>query len=233
LEKVIGEYIESERAVSIVAKVIQDGMEAGLCEGAGTTGIVSSQKHSKGRTIRARAARRWLRKMGFQYKAVGNGVYVDGHERADVVKYRNEVFLPQWTEYQHRMVVFKEDGTWEEPATLREGEKLLVLVTRDESTFNANDGKQRMWMLNGKQLIQPKIRGKGIMVSGFLTPSRILCIPDHVSDKELDHSGQWPKDSEGRCVREAMQLLEYGKDDYWNGDKMVNQTMNIAVPMFQ
>jgi len=71
------------------------------------------------------------------------------------------------------------------------------------------------------------------MVLGFFTPGGILRIPDHVSDKELDHIGQWPKDSEGRCVREAMQLLEYGKDNYWNGDKMVNQTINIAVSTFQ
>jgi len=171
--------------------------------------------------------------MGFQYNTVRKGVYVDGHERADVVNYRNEVFLPQWTEYQRQMVVFKEDGIWEKPSILREGEKPLVLVTHDESTFNANDGKRKMWMLNGKQPIRPKTRGKGIMVSGFLIPGGILRVTDHVSDKELDHSGQWPKDSEGRCVREAMQLLEYGKDNYWNGNKMVNQTMNIAVPIFQ
>jgi len=82
--------------------------------------------------------------MGLQNNTIRKGEYVDGHEWADVVNYSNEVFLLQWTEYQRRMVVFKEDGTWEKPSTLREGEKLLVLVTHDESTFNANDGMRRM-----------------------------------------------------------------------------------------
>ena len=233
LAEVIGEYLESERAVSFAAKVIQDGTEAGLCKGSGTAGIVSTQEHWKGRTIRAWTARRWLRKMGLPYHTVCKSVYVDGHEQADVVNYCNEIFLPQWTEYQCWMVVVKEDGIWEKPSTLREGEKPLVLVTHDESTFNANHGTRRMWMLNSMQPILPKTRGKGNIVLGFLTPGGILRVPDHVSDKVLDHSGQWPKDSEGRCVREAMQLLEYGKNNYWNGDKMVNQTMNIAVPIIQ
>ena len=32
------------------------------------------------------------------------------------------------------------------------------------------------------------------MVSGFLTPSGILRVPDEISDEELDRGGQWPKD---------------------------------------
>lgn len=39
------------------------------------------------------------------------------------------------------MVVFDSEGNWKAPVTLREGEKPLILVTHDESTFNANDGK--------------------------------------------------------------------------------------------
>jgi hypothetical protein len=32
-------------------------------------------------------ARRWLKKLGWQYGKHSNGMYVDGHERADVVLY--------------------------------------------------------------------------------------------------------------------------------------------------
>jgi hypothetical protein len=56
----------------------------------------------------------------------------------------------------------------------------LVLVTHDESTFNANDGKRRLWIEKDKQPLRAKSRGKGIMVSGFLTPGVILKIPDHI-----------------------------------------------------
>jgi len=60
--------------------------------------------------------------------------------------------------------------------TYLQGEKPLVLVTHDESTFNANDGKRKMWMEDGKQPLRPKGKGKGIMVSGFLTPGGILTV---------------------------------------------------------
>jgi len=48
------------------------------------------------------------------------------------------------------MVVFSEDGTWKLPSDLQPGGKSLVLVTHDESTFNANDGKHRIW-IEGKK----------------------------------------------------------------------------------
>ena len=73
----------------------------------------------------------------FYYK----DVYIDGHEREDVVFYRNEVFLPHWNSLKRRMVIFAEDDTWSPPPGLLPGEKPLVLVTHDESTFSANDGK--------------------------------------------------------------------------------------------
>ena len=36
----------------------------------------------------------WLRRLGFYKSELKKGVYVDGHEQEDVVKYRQEVFLP-------------------------------------------------------------------------------------------------------------------------------------------
>ena len=122
----------------------------------------------KSTRIRARTARRWLKKMGFFYKDVKKGVYVDGHEREDVKKYRNEVFIPTWKNASRRFLLFKEDGSWETPPNLQPGEKPLVLVTHDESTFNANDGKRRLWMKENEQPLRPKGKGKGIMVSAFL-----------------------------------------------------------------
>ena len=39
-----------------------------------------------GNRIRARLARRWMKKMGVSYGQVERGVYVGGHEREDMVK---------------------------------------------------------------------------------------------------------------------------------------------------
>ena len=65
------------------------------------------------------------------------------------------------------------------------GQKLLVLVTRDESTFNANDGKRQMWMKEDEQPLRPKGRGKGLMVADFLTPGGRLAVPDAITDAQL------------------------------------------------
>lgn len=88
-------------------------------------------------------------KMGFVYNTVRKGVYADGHERKDVVDYRTNIFIPKWKQYQRLFVEFKEDGTWSAPI-LYVGEKPLVLITYDESIFNANDGKRKLWMKKGK-----------------------------------------------------------------------------------
>ncbi|KZP16947.1 hypothetical protein FIBSPDRAFT_678054, partial [Athelia psychrophila] len=45
-------------------------------------------------------ARRWLIKLGWCRTVVRKGVYMDGHERSDVVKYRQEVFLPAILEFE-------------------------------------------------------------------------------------------------------------------------------------
>ena len=42
-------------------------------------------------------AKRWLNKMGFVFKQYHKGVYYDGHERPDVVEYRQQ-FLTQMVE---------------------------------------------------------------------------------------------------------------------------------------
>jgi hypothetical protein len=38
---------------------------------------------------------------------------------------------------------------------------------------------------------------------------------------------------EGKPVREGLQDLEYGKDNYWTGEKMVEHTTRVAIPIFK
>jgi hypothetical protein len=113
------------------------------------------------------------------------------------------------------------------PPNLPAGEKPLVLVTHNESTFNGNDGKRRLWIAKDKQLLCPKSKGKGIMVSGFLTPRGVLMIPDHISNEKLLTDSCWPLDDSGLPEREAIWYLGYGKDNYWTGEKMVEHTKSV------
>ena len=93
-------------------------------------------------------ARRWLVKLGWRRTRLKKGVYMDGHERDDVVKYRNEKFLPLMAEYERQMVRWaeNEDGTFErvEPE-LQPGEKRIIALFQDESSFHAGEYKSNVW----------------------------------------------------------------------------------------
>lgn len=179
IAQVVGEYLGSEKATTTVQNILTESIAL-----SGPV-ILESLNTSRGLKIRLRTARKWLKCMGFYYGTVSKNVYIDGHEREDVVKYRQDNFLPAWAKLAQRMVIFSEDGTWTLLLGLQDGKKPLVLVTHDESTFNANDGKRHIWMEKGKTPLRPKGRGKGIMISEFLTPGGRLHVPDSVSDDEL------------------------------------------------
>jgi hypothetical protein len=136
---------------------------------------------AKRRSISIRTAQRWLHKMGWRFGKKKNGMYIDGHERPDVVEYR-EGFVARWKEYDKRMNIYDNDGNLERgperkaqpgdgpiPADGRPFK--LILVTHDESTFFQNDRKKSCWThKNDKPTPQRKGEGTSIMVSDFLTP---------------------------------------------------------------
>ena len=114
------------------------------------------------------------------------------------------MFIPTWKNASRRFLLLKEDGSWETSPDLQLGEKPLVLVTHDQSTFNANDGKRRLWMKENAQPLRPKGNGKGIMVSAFLTPGGILKVSIHVSNGQLLAGPTWPRNDKVEPVREAV-----------------------------
>jgi hypothetical protein len=75
------------------------------------------------------------------------GVYMDGHERPDVVKYRNEVFLPLMKEYRVFMSRWDVEGhiLKRVDPVLKPGEKRIIALFQDESSFHVNDNKNTVW----------------------------------------------------------------------------------------
>jgi len=51
-------------------------------------------------------ARRWLHREGFRFTEHRKSLYFDGHERPDVVEYRQNVFIPQMKEHCRRIVEY-------------------------------------------------------------------------------------------------------------------------------
>jgi hypothetical protein len=123
------------------------------------------------KNISTRTAQRWLQQH-HRYGLTKKGMYVDGHERGDVVEYRKE-FLKRMEAYERRIVVFDVvDGRvmMTEP-TLSEDECPLVIITHDESTFYENDRTTRRWVpMEETPVPQPKGEGASIMVSDFISP---------------------------------------------------------------
>ena len=57
--------------------------------------------HQK-KTISLTTAQRWMKKMDYRWTVNPKGQYIDGHEREDVVNYRNNIFLPSLVKLEER-----------------------------------------------------------------------------------------------------------------------------------
>lgn len=182
--------------------------------------------------IRTRTARRWLNRLGFTWKDVRKGVFIDGHEREDVVEYR-KVFLDAIHSMLPYMVEFDTDGTIqpkEYPSDCCVGgpnHRPIIFVTHDESVFSANDGRHQAWIAENGAFLRPKGKGKGIMVSDFLLPwSRLnlFSLPKE-QQEQLNASG---------VPLEAVELFEYGKEKgYWDGESLLKQIEKKALPIVE
>jgi hypothetical protein len=119
-------------------------------------------------------AQRWLHNMGWRYRRLKNGMYIDGHERPDIVDYQKK-FIMCWKVYEKWMRTFDNEGEPENfsphgfPVPAGQLFK-LILVTHDESVFYENDRRKTYWS-HVSQGGVPQRKGEGIslMVSDFLT----------------------------------------------------------------
>ena len=166
-------------------------------------------------SILERTAIRWLHQLGFEPASTKMGVYIDGHERSDVVEYR-KLYLRKLEilESTHAPPPPVSDEPAPEPSDRRK----LVLIFHDETVYHSNDDQKWMWAEKGKQPIRPKGQGRGIMVSDF--------IEEHggylrLSDEEYESA----KDSHPGLWKEARQLLKLGAEyeGYWDSEKFLNQ----------
>lgn len=73
---------------------------------------------------------------------------MDGHERPDVVKYRQEVFLPAIAQYERRMVKFIGPELTRVEPDLAPGEKAIITLMQDESCMHAGEFKSNLWSVN-------------------------------------------------------------------------------------
>ena len=96
--------------------------------------------------ISSRTSTRWLLHLGLVFKTRSSGVFFDGHERSDVVAYRDK-FLLKDAEFARLFPLYDGDEMSEVTMPyLQEGECVHRPVTQDECTCHANDDQKKTWL---------------------------------------------------------------------------------------
>ena len=102
----------------------------------------------------------------------------------------------------------------------------LIMITNDESTFSANDGRQKVETLESHEILRPKSWEKGIIVLDFLLPWSRLNLSSLSSEK--------PKKLANLGISfEAVTYFEYRKieEGYWIGEHLLDQVQKKALPI--
>jgi hypothetical protein len=137
---------------------------------------VQARLGTRARGIHIRTAQRWLHKISWRYTQKKKGMYVDGHERDDVVEYRKK-FVERWKEYEKRFIIYDNDGNIHSTPTgfpVPQRAFRLILVTHDESTFYENDRRKLQWVSEKtKAVAEKKGEGQSLMASDLLTSDRL------------------------------------------------------------
>ncbi|KAF8575281.1 hypothetical protein K439DRAFT_1623731, partial [Ramaria rubella] len=150
-----------------------------------------------------RTARRWMHIMQYRYGKTPHGMYVDGHERQDVVDYRTHIFLPFWASIEGRMMTWTHENTPVYPKAITSfpAQKRVVLTRWVHVTEKA----------------EPVRKGEGasIMVSDFCS-------------RDLG----WLKSKDGSCEARRLFKAGKNRDGYFNCEDLCKQT-ELANELFE
>ena len=85
--------------------------------------------------------------MGWWCMVLRKGVYMDGHERPDVMEYWKNTFLPLMALHKKKMVqwVMKGSKLVYINLDLGPGKKRVITVFQNKSCFHVNEYKQTAW----------------------------------------------------------------------------------------
>jgi len=135
-------------------------------------------------------ARIALHRLGFRPHKHRKGLYVDGHDREDVLDYRKK-FLQILKTYDpylvHCMPTPAEVAYF---ASLPREQRPFIIVVQDETIFYSLDGHPVYWATDDWHDLRPKGTGRGLMAS--------VCITEI-----------------GGVMHAATEFLAYHKGEYW------------------
>lgn len=111
------------------------------------------------KTISLATAKHWMTHVGYRWTKTPCGQYVDGHEREDVVEYRQMKFLPIFTELLSCTCIYSTEGNecLMPPPTAHR----LVIWNHNESTYYVNDRRKIRWIHKSETAVVPYAKGEG------------------------------------------------------------------------
>ena len=102
-----------------------------------------------------------MHKEGFWYSSYAKGLYYNGHDCPDVIKYCQNHFLPMIKKHEERLVKYVV-GDVDKEVTIKPQncvEHRLVLTPHDETTSQANDRHGKGWVLDNQFPLWKKGQG--------------------------------------------------------------------------
>ena len=120
------------------------------------------------KTISERTARNWMKRMGYRWTKDPKGQYADGHERANVIAYRQKILIPAWSILQAKTRRWAADNI-DGADSASDGRKTVVWF-HDESIFYAHDRRKQRWVHKSETAV-PYTKGEGasLMVADFVS----------------------------------------------------------------
>ena len=112
-----------------------------------------------------------MSKLNFRWGKPPTGTYIDGHEHPDVVRYRQDVYLPTLAQCEQRMRAWNEDNLTH---IINPSSPSLtchtVLWFHNQSIFYQNDRRKFRWVHTAEKPVPlPKGEGLSLMVSDFIS----------------------------------------------------------------
>ncbi|KAJ8507050.1 hypothetical protein ONZ45_g10532 [Pleurotus djamor] len=204
-------WLNAQKVGSITPRLFQDALNKE---------ILPALDVSLKKPLCERTARRWLGKLGWRRTLVRKGVYMDGHERADVREHRDNDFLPTMLAFESRMTKYQlKDGKLEpNPPTLGPGEKEIIAIFQDESTMHGHEYQPSLWLREGENVLRKKGRGRLIHISDFVT---------EVSGRLVI------RNADGEIVEDARTIIYPGTngDAWWDHEQLLSQ-VERAIAIF-
>lgn len=183
-------------------------------------------------------ARSWIKELGYCWTKGPKGQYVDGYKHKDMVKYRQEEYLPTWNKFEDCLHVWTDDTIHlkvDKVPNSNPDVTNTVVWFHNKSTFYAHDCCDQYWH-HETECPKPQPKGKGVslMVAHFISADYgYLQSPDGTEtacvlfQASKGHDGYY---TNNHIIQHAEKAIEILQKYYPNDDHILvfdNATMHV------